>query len=598
MRQFISDNHRLAILRTLNVVLMVCALGAIALFVLVIGWPLTSRAQWLAQICTRIVLWLFVVQEIGRLLFHPNRREHLRRRKLETALAVVVLFESAFSHKFDNWLMHWIPDANPGTIALFVLGFSQFTLIGLLGLRGLRRVPQLAARNLTPGGALLLSFAAFIVAGTLLLKMPRATVAGISWTDALFTATSSVCVTGLTVLDTARDFTWHGQFVILGLVQAGGLGIMTLTYFFAYFLTGGVSFRNRIALQDLLSEESLDQIGTVLGIIVGFTLSFELAGAAAIYFSVEGVTAMSQGERLFFAVFHSVASFCNAGFSTMPDGLADATLRGNAGLLVAMMLLVTAGGIGFPVIKNFWQVAVAVVRRRLGLRIAAPPRLTTNSRVVLVTSLCLTFGGAALVFLTEFAFNNGGHGGAGVPSWLAALFHSVASRSAGFNISDTRAWAPATVVIVMFLMFIGGSPASTAGGIKTSTLAVAVLALRRVLLGRPEIEAFGRRVSDDTANRALAVVLLAVAFFAVVLVALSVLHPELSTAELAFEVIGATSTTGLSRGVAPLLGAGGKCVLVLAMFVGRIGVLMVLMSFMPRRPHKGYRLPEAGIVIT
>jgi Trk-type K+ transport system membrane component len=596
MLQFIPDNRISAILRAMNVVLVVCAMGAIALFVLVIGWPLTSQEQWLVQMGTRIVLGLFVVQEIVRLIIHPNLREHLRKRRLETALAVVVLFESVFSHKFDNWLMHWIPDAKPGTLALFVLGFSQLTLIGLLGLRGLRRIPQIAARNLTPGGALLLSFAALIVAGTLLLKMPRATPAGISWADALFTATSSVCVTGMAVLDTAGDFTWHGQFVILGLVQVGGLGIMTLTYFFAHFLTGGVSFRNRIALQDLLSEESLDQIGTVLGIIVGFTFSFELAGVAAIYFSAEGMTAMPQDERLFFAVFHSVTSFCNAGFSTMPGGLADGALRGNTWFLVTVMLLVTAGGIGFPVVKNFWQVAVAVVRRRLGLRVAAPPRLTTNSRVVLVTSLCLTFGGAALVFLTEFAFNNGDS--AGVPSWLAALFHSVTARSAGFNISDTRLWAPATVVIVMFLMFIGGSPASTAGGIKTSTLAVAVLALRRVLLGRPEIEAFGRRVSDDTANRALAVVLLAVAFFAVVLVTLSVMHPELSTAELAFEVIGATSTAGLSRGVAPLLGAGGKCVLVLAMFVGRIGVLMVLMSFMPRQPHKGYRFPEGGIVIT
>lgn len=595
MRPAISDFRRPAIIHLLNVVLVLCALVAIGLFVLVIGWPLTAREQWMAHVATRIVLGLFVVQEIARLMLHPHLREHVRERKLEVALAVVVLFESVFGHMADGWLVHWIPGGHPGTAGLFVLGFSQFTLIGLLGLRALRQIPQVATRNLTPGGALLLSFALFIGVGALLLKMPNATPTGISWVDALFTATSAVCVTGLTVADTAADFTRHGQFVILCLVQLGGLGIMTLTYFFAHFLTGGVSFRNRIALQDLLSEENLGQIGTVLGLIVGFTFSFELAGAAAIYFSMDGAAAMSQGERMFFSVFHSVMSFCNAGFSTMPEGLANATLRGNAGLLSVVMLLVTAGGIGFPVVKNLWEFAVAVVRRRLGLRVAAPPRLTINSRVVLVTSLCLTAGGAVFIYLTEFAISHGDT--AGQPAWFSALFHSVMARSCGFNISGTQLLAPATMTILMCLMFIGGSPASTAGGIKTSTLAVAVLALRRVVLGRAEIEAFGRRVGDDTANRALAVVLVAVAFLSVMLVTVCALHPELPQAEVMFEVVSAASTTGLSRGIAPQFGPAAKCVLVLTMFVGRIGALMVLAAFLPRRPNKGYRLPEGRIVI-
>lgn len=583
-------------MRALNATLVVCALGATGLFVLLIGWPLSSQQESLVHMLTRIVLGLFVLQEGVRLLIQPHPLAHMRQRKLEMALVAVVLFESLFTHLADAWISALMPEARPQTIGLFVLAFSQLTLIGLVGLRGLRRIPAVAARNLTPGGALILSFAVFIAIGTLLLKTPRATTGGISWTDALFTATSSVCVTGLTVLDTAKDFTWHGQFVILGLVQVGGLGIMTLTYFFAHFLTGGVSFRNRIALQDLLNEEYLGQIGMVLGLIVGFTFSFEAAGAAAIYLSMGDVAGLAAGDKLFFSVFHSVMSFCNAGFSTVPDGLANVVLRGNVGMIVSIMLLVTAGGIGFPVIKDFWQVAAAVARRALGLRVAAPPRLTINSRVVLVTSLCLTFGGALFVFLTEFAFNDGDSGG--LPSWLAALFHSVTSRSCGFSISDTRGLAPATMAVVMCLMFIGGSPASTAGGIKTSTLAVAVLALRRVLLGRAEIEAFGRRVSDDTANRALAVVLLAGVFLMVVLVTLCALHPELPPGEVMFEVISAMSTTGLSRGVAPALGSAGKCVLVAAMFIGRIGVLMVLMSFMPRRPHSNFRLPEGNIVIT
>ncbi|AWI09927.1 ATPase [Ereboglobus luteus] len=597
MRSFLSDTSgQQKILRVLNAVLVLCALGSCALFVLLIGWPLSSQKELMLHVLTRVVLGVFVLQEIVRLLINPHRMQHLRERKLESALAVLVLLESLFSHHVDGLISGWIPDAKPGTIALFVLAFSQLTLIGLICLRGLRRIPALASRNLTPGGALILSFALIITAGMLLLKMPRATLDGISWIDALFTSTSAVCVTGLTVLDTSQAFTQEGQLIILGLVQVGGLGIMTLTYFFAHFLTGGVSFRNRIALQDLLSEENLGQIGMVLGIIVGFTFSFELAGAAAIYWSVDHLPGTGTIDRLFFAGFHSVMSFCNAGFSTVSDGLANTALRGNVGLVTAVMLLVTAGGIGFPVVKNFWQVAVAVVRRALRLRVAVPPRLTINSRVVLVTSLCLTVGGAVFIFFSEFVFAGSDTGG--LPSWLAALFHSVTARSCGFNITDTRMHAPATIVILLFLMFIGGSPASTAGGVKTSTLAVAVLALRRVLLGRAEIEAFGRRVNDETANRALAVMLLAGAFFTLVLVVLCMLHPELSTMDMAFESISAISTTGLTRGIAPLLGGAGKCVMVLAMFVGRIGVLMVLLAIMPRRPQAAFRLPEGHIVIT
>lgn len=582
--------------RVLNTILVLCAVAAIGLFVVLIGWPLSERQALLVHALTRLVLGVFVVQEIARLVIHPHPWVHVRGRKLEMALAVVVVFEAAFSHHADSLVLRWFPEAQPGVIALFVLAFSQLTLVGLVGLRGLRRIPQLASRNLTPGGALLLSFAALIVMGTLLLKTPRATPEGISWADALFTATSAVCVTGLGVLDTAADFTRHGQYMILGLVQVGGLGIMTLTYFFAHFLTGGVSFRNRIALQDLLSEDSLDQIGTVLGIIVGFTFSFELAGAAAIYFSLDPGAAVPGDDRLFFAVFHSVTSFCNAGFSTVPDGFANPALQGNTTVLCMVMLLVTAGGIGFPVVKNFWQVIVGSIRRGLGLRVLAAPRLSVNSRVVLVTSLCLTFGGAVVIWVTEFALSSGDTGGQ--PSVVAALFHSVTSRSCGFNISDTRALAPATMVIIMALMFIGGSPSSTAGGIKTSTLAVSVLALRRVLLGRTEIEAFGRRVSEDTANRALAVMLLAGTFMTVVVVTVCALEPGLAVSEVIFEVISATSTTGLSRGVSPVLGDAAKCVMVFAMFFGRIGVLMALMSFMPRRPQKGFRLAEGSIVIT
>jgi Trk-type K+ transport system membrane component len=182
--------------------------------------------------------------------------------------------------------------------------------------------------------------------------------------------------------------------------------------------------------------------------------------------------------------------------------------------------------------------------------------------------------------------------------WFTALFQSVATRSAGFNVTPTELLTPATSILMMALMFVGGSPSSTAGGIKTSTLAVAVLALRRVVLGRPEIEAFGRRIPNETADRALAVMLLALAFFVLVATTLCMLHPELPPLDLVFEAIGAVSTAGLARGVTGELGPAAKLVMIAGMFIGRVGVLMFLLSFIPRRERAGYRYPEATIVIT
>lgn len=256
---------------------------------------------------------------------------------------------------------------------------------------------------------------------------------------------------------------------------------------------------------------------------------------------------------------------------------------------------IVGGGIGFPVIKNLWLVSLAHLARRLGLRTAVAPRLTANSQLVFFTTLALIAGGALLLWLTEFVF---GHGEVNGSTAFTALFHSVTARTAGFNITPVGGLLPASAAIMMFLMFVGGSPSSTAGGIKTTTLAVSVLAVRRVLLGRGDIEAFGRRLGADIADRALAILLLAVGFTTVVATALCALHPELPPADLVFEAVSAIGTVGLTRGVTPLLGDPAKGVLIIAMFVGRIGVLLFFLSFIPKRPPAGYRLPETSVVLT
>ncbi|MFH1499566.1 MAG: potassium transporter TrkG [Verrucomicrobiota bacterium] len=594
MRLPISDERRELITSTLNCVTAFCGVAALALLVVVVGWPLEGWLRLLVRPAGHALLVVFVAQELIRLLVQAHPWRFVRSRALEVTLAAAAGVELLFGEPLLRWLGERSEQWPASTVTVIYLAGTQLTLVLLVGLRMLRRSSLLAGRRLSPGMVFILSFALLIGMGTLLLLTPQATTAGIGWVDALFTSTSAVCVTGLITVDTATAFTRHGQWMILGLIQIGGLGVMTITYFFAYFFAGGVTLRSRIALQDLLSEENLGHIGTVLGVIVGFTLLIELAGAIALHTALVAGGVTVDGP-VFFSIFHAVSAFCNAGFSTLSTGLADPSLEGRLGVFSIIMLLIVLGGIGFPVMKNVWVVLGARLRRALGLRTAMPPRLTANSRIVLATTGILLAGGTAVISLTEFVFGEGSINGS---AWFTALFHSVTARTAGFNITPTEGLLPATAALMMFLMFVGGSPSSTAGGIKTTTLAVAALALRRVLLGRTDIEAYGRRLGEDVANRALAIILLAVGFITIITIALCALHPELSPADLTFEAVSAVSTVGLSRGVTGQLGDTAKLVLVTGMFIGRIGVLLFLLSFIRKRTPSGYRLPETSVVLT
>ncbi len=303
---------------------------------------------------------------------------------------------------------------------------------------------------------------------------------------------------------------------------------------------------------------------------------------------------MPQEGLVFFALFHAISAFCNAGFSTLGPNLADPNVATQTGFLGIVMALIILGGLGFPAVKGFWEYLAGHLRYHLHLSRTVPARLSTNSRVVVLTTAFLLIGGTFLIWVTEFAFGTGQ--AAGNP-WFTALFHSVTARTAGFNITPVTALLPASAAILMLLMFIGGSPSSTAGGIKTSTLALAVLSLRRVLLGRSDIEVFGRRLSDDLANRALAIILVAASFLSLVIITLCTLHPELPPFDLAFEAFSALGTVGLSRNITPLLSPMAKLVVILAMFVGRVGVLTFVVSFLPRRAPPAFRYPETTIVL-
>lgn len=456
---------------------------------------------------------------------------------------------------------------------------------------------RFTARAFHPGLVLILSFLAIVVAGTLLLRMPRCTVSGesCSWLDAAFTSTSAVCVTGLAVQNTATYFSPTGQAVILLLIQIGGLGIMTLAFFAAVVLFEGISLHDRLLLGRMLQENRLARVGRTLGFIVAMTFLCEAVGAVILYAGMDGVA--HSGERWFHAIFHSVSAFCNAGFSTLPDGLASAVVGGNALWQIVIMALIVIGGLGALVCEDLSLWAMAKARRHR-LKEGAKPRLRVHTRLVLVVTALLVFGGAAALYASEYLLWQGPENGGRV---LSALFHSVTTRTAGFNTVSMSAIGPLTVQLMIVLMLIGGSPGGTAGGLRTTTFAVGMGQLWRQLRGGTRgMVVFHRTIPAETGSQALGLIVLAVVWLAVNFMILLALESGRGIAEstLLFELVSGFATVGLSLDLTPKLTDASKVLLIVNMFVGRVGLLTVLATLIPpdQRPASGR--PAENIFLT
>lgn len=447
---------------------------------------------------------------------------------------------------------------------------------------------RLTARAFHPGMMLIGSFFAIIVIGTLLLKMPRCVLPGetCSWLDAAFTSTSAVCVTGLSVQNTALFFSQTGQVVIMILIQIGGLGIMTLTFFAAVVLFEGLSLHDRLLLGRMISENRLSRIGKTLTFIVLFTFIFEAIGAMVLYVGMD--PSMPWRERAFHSAFHSVSAFCNAGFSTFPDGLASGVLKSNVTWQTMIMMLIVVGGLGSMVVEDLCDWVAAKSRKLLGKQHNSH-RLRIHTRMVLAATGVLVFGGGLIILATEFALWNGPANGG---KFLTAMFHSVTARTAGFNTVSMSAIGPMTINILMILMIIGGSPGGTAGGVRTTVVALGLGHLwSQLRMSKRGLVAFNRTIPAESGGQALGLILLAGIWLIGNFMLFQFIESGsgISDTRLLFELISAFATVGLSIDLTPLLSDGGKTLLIVNMFVGRIGLLTVMATFIPpdTRPFSG-----------
>ena len=465
---------------------------------------------------------------------------------------------------------------------------------------------RMLGRKLNPALMLAISFMVFILVGSGLLMMPRCVLPDIhlSWIDSLFTATSAVCVTGLTTIDVANTFTYLGQFVIMILIQVGGLGVMTITSFFALFFMGNTSLYNQVLVRDMVSSKSLASLWSTLLNIFGFTAIFELVGALAIFIDIHGSLDMDFRHELFFSVFHSVSAFCNAGFSIYRDGLsAPELMTGHCWLYIIISLLIILGGIGYPVLVNLKTAVykhVQVLWKWLSGRhyasLSIPNLFDLNTKIVLRTTALLILFGTLLIGFFEWDNTF-----AGMPLYekiVQAFFNAVSPRTAGFISVNLSSMCIQSIIIYTVLMWIGGASQSTAGGLKVNAFAVAFLNLRAVIRGTDRVEYAGRELSLDSIRRANVAVFASLFVLFAFVFAITIIEPHLPLKAIVFECVSAFGTVGSTLGITTELQDASKALIIILMFLGRVGVVTLAQAVLKQYKNQNYKLPQDNIIIS
>lgn len=533
------------------------------------------------------ILFGFVLNFLLRLALTSNRSAYLKKRWFEAFLSI-----------FSTLLLidFWVADIGIIDLLLpegsrpevFFLQFLKGYLLFIVIVKALQYLPELLSRQTNTARFLVYSFLTLIAGGTFLLMLPGATQdgKGLVFIDALFTSTSAVCVTGLIVVDTATHFTLFGELVIMALIQLGGIGIITFATFLFLFLSGGLGVGQMNTIKDMVAERNTSLVAATLKRVVGFTFALEALGALAYYFSWT-IKFPSHGERILFSVFHAVSAFCNAGFSLFTNSLADAPNATNLGVNLTTMSLIVLGGLGFTVI---WEVL-----RNRERKSHRRKRLSVHSRTVLYTTGILIVTGAALILWMEWNRTLAGY--SLQDKVLFSFFQSITTRTAGFNTLDTGAIGISATLIMMMLMFIGGSPASTAGGIKTTTFAVLMRSITMTIKGYNRMEFFKRTIPNSVIFRSVTVLLLASSCVGISTILLSVVEDH-SLMDLLFEEISAFATVGLSRGITGELSYWGKIIIVVSMFLGRVGILTFMVAFASRMDTHKYKYPEETVMVS
>lgn len=438
-------------------------------------------------------------------------------------------------------------------------------------------------KKMSPSRKLILGFLFAILVGTLLLLMPFSLREGekINFLESMFTIVSAICVTGLTVVDVSKVFSPIGDGIIIFFIQLGGLGVMTFSSILFLVMGKRMTFHERELLKE---ERNAVSNGEILNFIKKLFLTvFVIESIGALILAWEFSKEMEWNRAIFYGIFHSISAFCNAGFALFTNNLEN--YKANPIINLTIGYLITLGGIGFAVITS----VIMAIRRGID-------RFNLTSKVAIIISVILTFGGMILFFLLEYS-NPSTLGDLNfIQKILASYFQSVTLRTAGFNTIPLRDLRPATIFICCILMFIGASPGSTGGGIKTTTFGVILFYVIGVVKKKEYIEIFNRRLDWEIMNRALAILVLAITYVCTIITLMLIIE-NFNTEDIIFEVISAFGTVGLTLGITPDLTAVSKVLLIITMFVGRLGPMTFALAIGESKKKALIKYPKENILV-
>ena len=547
------------------------------------------------------ISWVFAFKSI----------RFFKRSWLEGSLSIFILLNTLANYFLDLDFNVLIIQAYWGEEIFFIEQiFLTFYLLIYVALEGIRLTNAILAKSSNPSLLFTISFIFLIGSGTGILLLPTMTEGSQSmpFIDALFTAVSASCVTGLAIADTGAYFTLKGHLVIMSLIQLGGIGIVSFATFFATFLAKGVGLKQQSVIQDMLSSESLISARDLLKKIILITVSIEILGATAIFFSWdENLQFNHLWQKIFHSIFYSVSAFCNAGFSLVSDSLytsklsdgtvfnqinMDINLRKMYELHIIVACLIILGGIGFGTIEDIFQRS-----RKRWITLRDPIKWKLSTRIAIYSTIFLILLGTLGFMILEFeqlsqvnifeALNY-------------AFFQSVTTRTAGFNSMEFSTLKDSTLILCMFLMFIGAAPGSTGGGIKCSTFYIIINATINSIQGQKNIVIHKRTIPQDNIHKAYSVFIFATTYNLIAIFVLSISESSNSNVtilQLAFEQVSAFATAGLSTGITSDLTTFGKIIIIISMYIGRVGTLTLALALNKKEPNNNFTYPQGHVMV-
>lgn len=576
-----------------RIVSLVSALTAFFLLVYELGFPISIGLNNKLRVLIDVLFGLFALTYFIRVLYSLNIWEYIKSTWIEFLFMCSIVITGINRFFFDVQiivsLFTWLGFAKYGR--LYTLVISAF-LLYLVLLEFVKLSSLLNRAVLKPATTFILSFVVLIAIGSSLLMLPEMTVEkGIAPYEALFTSVSASCVTGLSVVNISEFYSRKGQVVIMLLMQLGGIGIVSFTTFFATFLKRGVGFRHQRIIQDFLNTDSLYNAKGLLRQVVFITLFIEIGASVLIFFSWgDQVEFTTFWHKVFYSLFHGISAFCNGGFSLFTDGLYESPIRFSYLLHVVIGLTIFMGSVGFSSIQDVFSI------KNLRHRLENPwVDWKLSTRISVYMSLFLLLLGMILFTITEYY--NTLSGKSTFEVLVLSFFQSVTTRTAGFNTLPTSAFSNATLLFMTFLMFIGASSGSTGGGIKTSTFLLILTFSWRTIQGQNKINIGSRSIGPVLIAKASAIFVFAVAFNVLMVFILTITDYKISVINLLFEQISAFTTTGLSTGITTDLSMVGQSILMLSMFVGRIGSLTLLLALSNKTGKTNYAYPKAHLFI-